>query len=49
MIYDPYLDGSYNIEEGLTRARDILLAIGKIGLACATEFLDRLCPNILPI
>src|SRR4030043_2011961 len=33
MIYDPYLDGSYDIEEGLTRARDILLEIGRIGLA----------------
>ena len=47
MIYDPYLDGSYDIEEGLTRARDILLEIGKIGLACATEFLDPIVPQYL--
>jgi 3-deoxy-7-phosphoheptulonate synthase len=47
MIYDPYLDGSYNIEEGLTRARDILLETGKIGLPCATEFLDPIVPQYL--
>jgi 3-deoxy-7-phosphoheptulonate synthase len=47
MIYDPYLDDSYNIEEGLTRARDILLETGKIGLACATEFLDPIVPQYL--
>ena len=47
MIYDPYLDGSYDIEEGLTRARDILLEVGRIGLACATEFLDPIVPQYL--
>jgi 3-deoxy-7-phosphoheptulonate synthase len=47
MIYDPYLDGSYDIEEGLTRSRDILLEIGRIGLACATEFLDPIVPQYL--
>ncbi len=47
MIYDPYLDGSYDIEEGLIRARDILLEIGKIGLPCATEFLDPIVPQYL--
>lgn len=47
MIYDPYLDGSYDIEEGLTRARDILLEIGRIGLPCATEFLDPIVPQYL--
>lgn len=47
MIYDPYLDGSYDIEEGFLRARDILLEIGKIGLPCATEFLDPIVPQYL--
>ena len=47
MIYDPYLDGSYDIEEGLTRSRDILLEIGRIGLVCATEFLDPIVPQYL--
>jgi 3-deoxy-7-phosphoheptulonate synthase len=47
MIYDPYLDGSYDIEEGFIRARDILLTISKIGLPCATEFLDPIVPQYL--
>ena len=47
MIYDPYLDGSYDIEEGFVRARDILLAVSKIGLPCATEFLDPIVPQYL--
>jgi 3-deoxy-7-phosphoheptulonate synthase len=47
MIYDPYLDGSYDIEEGFLRARDILLEVGKIGLPCATEFLDPIVPQYL--
>jgi len=47
MIYDPYLDGSYDIEEGFIRARDILLAVSKIGLPCATEFLDPIVPQYL--
>ncbi len=45
MLYDPYLDGSYDIEEGFSRTRDILLEIGKIGLPCATEFLDPIVPQ----
>ena len=47
MIYDPFLDGSYDIEEGLIRARDILLEISKTGLPCATEFLDPIVPQYL--
>jgi len=47
MIYDPYLDGSYDIEEGLGRARSILLDIAGIGLPTATEFLDPIVPQYL--
>jgi 3-deoxy-7-phosphoheptulonate synthase len=45
MLYDPGLDGSYDIEEGITHAREILIEIGKIGLPCATEFLDPIVPQ----
>jgi 3-deoxy-7-phosphoheptulonate synthase len=45
MLYDPYLDGSYDIEEGFRRARDILLEIAKIGLPAGTEFLDPIVPQ----
>ena len=47
MLYDPYLDGSDNIEEGFYRAREILIEIGKIGLPCATEFLDPIVPQYI--
>ena len=40
MINDPRLDGSCEIALGLERARAILLAIGELGLPCATELLD---------
>ncbi len=47
MIYDPYLDNSYDIEEGIRRARGLLLDIAKIGLPAATEFLDPIIPQYL--
>jgi 3-deoxy-7-phosphoheptulonate synthase len=47
MLYDPYLDGSDNIEDGFARSRDILLEIGRIGLPCATEFLDPIVPQYI--
>lgn len=47
MLYDPELDGSYDIEEGFKRAREILTEIAKIGLPCATEFLDPIVPQYL--
>jgi len=39
-IFDPGLDGSDRLAEGLRQARELLLALGQEGLACATEFLD---------
>jgi len=47
MLYDPNLDGSDDIAEGFNRARDILIEIGKIGLPCATEFLDPIVPQYI--
>lgn len=47
MLYDPYLDGSYNIEEGLIRSRSLLLEITKMGLAAATEILDPIVPQYI--
>lgn len=40
LITDPNLDGSYALEDGLNKARKLLLDINKLGLATATEFLD---------
>jgi 3-deoxy-7-phosphoheptulonate synthase len=39
-INDPYLDGSYRVNEGLRAARRLLADITDIGLPCASEFLD---------
>jgi len=47
MIYDSHLDNSYDIEEGLRKARRLLLAIAEIGLPTATEFLDPIVPQYL--
>lgn len=40
LINDPDLDGSYKINKGLHLARQMLLTITRLGLPCATEFLD---------
>ncbi|HJO92157.1 MAG TPA: 3-deoxy-7-phosphoheptulonate synthase [Victivallales bacterium] len=40
LIYDPFLDSTYNMTEGLRTARKLLLDIDKIGLPTATEILD---------
>jgi len=42
LVSDPRLDGSCDIEAGLTRARGLLLDINDLGVPCATEFLDPL-------
>jgi 3-deoxy-7-phosphoheptulonate synthase len=44
-INDPRLDGSFRINEGLRRARELLLEINTLGLPAATEFLDLLTPQ----
>ena len=42
LINDPYLDGSYKINEGLSIARKLLIDINSIGLPTGTEFLDTI-------
>lgn len=46
-INDPHLDGSFAINEGLERARALLLDILAEGLPVATEFLDLLSPQFI--
>ena len=46
-INDPRLDGSFRINEGLRRARALLLAIADIGLPAGTEYLDLLSPQYI--
>ena len=46
-IVDPRLDGSYEIEAGLSEARDLLGRLTDGGLACATEVLDPIVPQYI--
>ena len=46
-INDPRLDGSFRINEGLRRARELLLDVSGLGLPIATEFLDLLSPQYI--
>jgi 3-deoxy-7-phosphoheptulonate synthase len=47
LINDPSLDGSFNINEGLRTARDLLWRINELGLPAATEFLDMITPQYI--
>jgi 3-deoxy-7-phosphoheptulonate synthase len=46
-INDPHLDGSFHMNEGLRKARQLLLDITEIGLPSATEYLDLLSPQYI--
>ena len=46
-INDPRLDGSFAINEGLERARRLLLELAMLGLPTGTEFLDLLSPQFI--
>ena len=46
-INDPHLDDSFRIEEGIRRARQLLIDITRIGLPLSTEALDPIMPQYL--
>ncbi|MFE8154076.1 3-deoxy-7-phosphoheptulonate synthase AroG [Brenneria goodwinii] len=45
LINDPHLDHSYQINDGLSIARQLLLEINDMGLPAAGEFLDMITPQ----
>ncbi len=47
LINDPYLDGSYRINEGLALARKFLLDVNELGLPAGAEFLDTITPQYI--
>lgn len=47
LINDPWLNGSYDINAGLQRARRLLLNITEMGLPTATEMLDPIVPQYI--
>jgi len=46
-INDPDLDDSFRIDEGLKKARELLLALANLGLPAGTEALDPIIPQYL--
>ena len=47
LINDPYLDGTFRINEGLRIARDLLLRINQAGVPAGCEFLDVISPQYM--
>jgi 3-deoxy-7-phosphoheptulonate synthase len=47
LINDPYLDGSYRINEGLALARKFLVDVNELGMPAGAEFLDTITPQYI--
>lgn len=47
LIYDPYLDGSHRIDQGIRIGRKLMLDIAELGLPIAIEALDLISPQYL--
>jgi 3-deoxy-7-phosphoheptulonate synthase len=47
LINDPHLDGTFDIQTGLRKARKLLADITELGVPCATEMLDPVVPQYL--
>jgi 3-deoxy-7-phosphoheptulonate synthase len=47
LVYDPELDGSHKINQGLKAARELLINIGRLGIPSGTEMLDNILPQFI--
>ncbi|NYT63987.1 3-deoxy-7-phosphoheptulonate synthase AroG [Alcaligenaceae bacterium] len=47
LINDPGLDGSFNINQGLRTARELLIEVNQLGLPAGCEFLDMITPQYI--
>jgi 3-deoxy-7-phosphoheptulonate synthase len=47
LIYDPFLDGSMRIDQGIRIGRKLMLEIAELGLPIAIEALDLISPQYL--
>jgi len=47
LINDPYMDGSFKINDGLRTAREVLMNINELGLPAGTEYLDMISPQYI--
>ena len=47
LINDPYMDDSFDIEDGLYQARELLVWLADLGIPAASEALDPISPQYL--
>jgi 3-deoxy-7-phosphoheptulonate synthase len=47
LINDPYLDGSFKINDGLRIGRKLLLELNEMGMPAGVEYLDMISPQYL--
>jgi 3-deoxy-7-phosphoheptulonate synthase len=47
LINDPYLDGSFQIEKGMSLGRELMIKINQLGLPIANEALDPISPQYM--
>ncbi len=47
LINDPYLDGSFKINDGLHLARKLLLNLAEMGVPAGSEYLDLISPQYI--
>ncbi len=47
LINDPYMDGSFNIEVGIRRARQLLMQVTEMGMPTGTEMLEPITPQYI--
>ena len=47
LINDPHLDNSFDVNEGLKQARELLVYLNNIGMPCGCEFLDVVTPQYI--
>ncbi|NCG03048.1 MAG: 3-deoxy-7-phosphoheptulonate synthase [Actinomycetales bacterium] len=45
LINDPHLEGSFDINQGLHIARELLIELAEMGIPAGTEFLDTISPQ----
>lgn len=45
LLNDPYLDGTFNMNEGVRIGRKLLLELANLGMPTAVEFLDMISPQ----
>ena len=47
LINDPFLDGSFHINEGVRKARELLLYLNEMGVPAGHEYLDLISPQYI--